>query len=235
MQNAPLPAAVLFDMDGTLVDSEPYWIESEMALAERDGGAWTYEDGLSLVGNALTASAQALRARGGVRGTDEEIVDDLVAGVLERMRGHGVHWRKGARELIASLRAADVPCALVTMSYRVLAEAVAEDLPAGSFSVIVAGDDVTHGKPHPEPYLTAAARLGVDIRDCIGIEDSPTGIASVEASGARAIAVPFVVHVPTAPGRSRFSGPADIRLDDLRAILTGSVIDRWEPGTHPHA
>lgn len=230
-----LPAAVLFDLDGTLVDTEPYWIESEMALVERDGGSWTYEDGLSLVGNALTASAQHLRARGGVKGTDEEIVDDLVAGVLERIQTRGVQWRSGARELLAELRAHNVPCALVTMSYRVLADAVVAQMPQGTMSVIVAGDDVTHGKPHPEPYLTAAARLGVDIAQCIGIEDSPTGAASVEASGARLIAVPFLVHLDPAPGRNRFNALSAISMDSLRAIMSGETIDLWvQPQTPMH-
>lgn len=215
-------------MDGTIVDTEEYWIESEMALVERDGGSWTHEDGLSLVGSALTHSAQELRRRAGVRGTDEEIVDALVAGVHQRILEHGVHWRTGARELIARLREQNVPCALVTMSYRVLAEAVAAQLPAGSFTVVIAGDDVTHGKPHPEPYLKAAERLGVDIEQCIGVEDSPTGVASVEASGARVIAVPYLVHVPAAAGRSRFPSLARITDEDIASVLAGQCIDRWE-------
>lgn len=228
-----LPAAVLFDMDGTIVDTEPYWIESEMALVERDGGSWTYEDGLALVGSALTKSAQVLRERGGVKGTDNEIVDDLVAGVHARIMANGVHWRSGARELLATLHSLNIPCALVTMSYRVLAEAVAAQLPAGTLSVIVAGDAVTHGKPHPEPYLKAAELLGVDIAQCIGIEDSPTGIASVEAAGARAIAVPYLVHVDAAPDRNRFSSLTDVSLDDIANILGGATIDRWEQHEHP--
>lgn len=222
-------------MDGTIADTEEYWIESEMALVERDGGSWTHEDGLSLVGSALTHSAQELRRRAGVQGTDEEIVDALVRGVHERIVEHGVHWRTGARELIARLHEQGVPCALVTMSYRVLAEAVAAQLPEGSFSAIVAGDDVTHGKPHPEPYLLAARRLGVDITRCIGVEDSPTGVASVEASGARVIAVPYLVHVPPAPGRSRFPSLARIDDEDIAAVLDGATIDRWqqpEDGAH---
>ena len=229
-----LPAAALFDMDGTIVDTEPYWIDAEMALVERDGGSWTYEDGLALVGSALTKSARVLRERGGVRGTDEEIVNDLVAGVHARIVADGVHWRSGARELLATLRSLEVPCALVTMSYRVLAEAVAAQLPAGTMSVIVAGDAVTQGKPHPEPYLKAAELLAVDIRQCIGVEDSPTGIASVEASGARAIAVPYLVHVDAAPQRNRFSSLTDISLTDIADILGGATIDRWEQYEHAH-
>ena len=215
-------------MDGTIVDTEPYWIESEMRLVERDSGTWTYEDGLSVVGFALTTSAQVLRERGGVKGSDEEIVADLISGVLHLIETKGVRWRKGALALMASLVEAGVPCALVTMSYRNLAEAVVRQLPAGTMSVIVAGDAVTHGKPHPEPYRTAAAALGVDITQCVGIEDSPTGIASVEASGAQSIAVPYLLQVDAAPNRSRFTSMADISLDDLRAVCSGITIDRWE-------
>lgn len=233
MQQSPLPAAVLFDMDGTIVDTEPYWIESEMRLVERDSGTWTYEDGLSVVGFALTASAQVLRERGGVIGSDEEIVADLVSGVLHLIETKGVRWRKGALALMAALVDAGVPCALVTMSYRNLAEAVVRQLPAGTMSVIVAGDAVTHGKPHPEPYLTAAAALGVDITKCVGIEDSPTGIASVEASGAHAVAIPYLLNVDSAEGRSRFTSMTDITLDDLRTVCSGTTIDCWER-TEPH-
>ena len=228
MQQSPLPAAVLFDMDGTIVDTEPYWIESEMRLVDRDGGTWTYEDGLSVVGFALTASAKVLRERGGVIGTDAEIVADLVAGVLDLIETKGVRWRNGALALMAALVEAGVPCALVTMSYRNLAEAVVRQLPAGTMSVIVAGDAVTHGKPHPEPYLTAAAALGVDITHCVGIEDSPTGIASVEASGAHAVAIPYLLQVDAAAGRSRFTSMTDITLDDLRTVCAGTTIDRRE-------
>jgi HAD superfamily hydrolase (TIGR01509 family) len=222
----------LFDMDGTIVDTEPYWIESEMRLVERDGGTWTYQDGLSVVGFALTASAQVLRERGGVKGSDEEIVAQLVAGVLGLIESKGVRWRKGALELMAAVSSAGIPCALVTMSYRNLAEAVVQQLPEGTMSTIIAGDAVTQGKPHPEPYLKAAEALGVDIRQCIGIEDSPTGVTSVESSGAHVIAVPYLLHVDAAPNRSRFTSMADISLDDLRAVCSGITIDRWEHHAH---
>lgn len=215
-------------MDGTLVDSEGYWIATEMALVERDGGTWTHEDGLSLIGSGLKHSAGVLRERGGVKGSDEEIVDDLVAGVAALIREHGVVWRPGAREFLASARAADIPLALVTMSYRVLAETIAAQLPEGTFHAVIAGDSVTYGKPHPEPYLTAASAIGVDIRGCIGIEDSPTGLASVEASGARAIGVPCLLEIPAAAGRSRLASLADLSVSDLRDIAAGHVIDRLD-------
>ncbi len=223
-----LPAAVLCDMDGTLVDSEDYWIATEIQLVQRNGGTWTHEDGLGLIGSSLKHSAGVLRTRGGVIGSDEEIIGDLVAGVSALMREHGVVWRPGAREFLASAREAEIPLALVTMSYRVLAETVAAELPEGTFHAVIAGDSVKRGKPHPEPYLAAASAIGVDIRACIGIEDSPTGLAAVEASGARAIGVPCLVEIPAAAGRSRLASLMELTVNDLRSIAAGDVIDRLE-------
>ena len=228
MQHNPLPAAVLFDLDGTIVDSEPYWIAVEMELAARDGGQWSHADGLSLIGNDLDSSAEVLRERGGIRGTNEEIIADLIAGVQRHNRESGIRWRPGALALIETLREADVPCAIVTMSYRSLADAVIEALPEGSIAAVVTGDEVTHGKPHPEPYLRAAAMLGVDPTHCVGIEDSHTGLTSVEAAGVRAIGVPFLLHLHAAPGRSRVASLADLTLDDLRDIAAGLPIDHIE-------
>lgn len=224
-ERGPLPDAVLWDMDGTLVDTEPYWFAAEMALAERHGGTWTAEDGLALIGHELTETARALRSRAGVVGSDEEIVDDLVSHVVGEVRANGVPWRPGARELLVALQEAGVPCALVTMAYASLAHAVVEAAPVGAFLEVVTGDAVVHGKPHPEPYLTAADRLGVDVRDCVAIEDSSTGLASAEAAGARVIAVQLFVPIPPAPGRSRLARLDQVGLDDLRRVRAGEVID----------
>ena len=221
-----LPAAVLWDMDGTIIDTEPYWITAEIELAERDGGTWTHEDGLTLIGNAIPLSAQILRERAGVQGTIDEIVDELIRRVGKQMREHGLPWQPGARELLASLRGAGVPCALVTMSYTLLAEILCELLPAGTFAAVVTGDMVTHGKPHPEPYLRAAELLGVDITQCVAIEDSPTGIASAEAAGARVIGVPHFVPIDAKPGRNRLRSLADADLELVQFVRNGGVVDR---------
>jgi HAD superfamily hydrolase (TIGR01509 family) len=197
----PLPTAVLWDMDGTLVDTEPYWIEEEYALVAAHGGAWSDADARKLVGNDLITSANYLRDVGGVRLAPEQIVEHLLERVTERVRAH-IPWRPGARELLAELNAADVPCAMVTMSYRSLAQAVVESLPAGSFRTVVAGDDVTHGKPHPEPYLTAAARLGFEPERCVAIEDSLTGVLSAQAARVPVLAVEHLIPIPPAPGRT---------------------------------
>lgn len=222
---APLPDAVLWDMDGTLVDTERYWIAAELALAERDGGTWTAADGLSLVGSSLTYAAQQLRARAGVRGTDAEIVDDLLDRVIEQVRTHGVPWRPGALEMLRALGDAGVPNALVTMSYASLAAEVVAAAGVGAFRVVVTGDIVTRGKPDPEPYLVAADRLGVDPARCVAIEDSTAGVASAEAAGARVIGVQLLVPIPPAPGRSRLAQLDQIGLEDLRRVAAGEVID----------
>lgn len=223
-----LPAAVLWDMDGTIIDTEPYWIDAEIALAERDGGTWTHDDGMTLIGKALPESAEILRARAGVRGTNDEIVDDLVTQVGVALRKHGADWQPGARELLAELRSADIPCALVTMSYRSLADILVELLPPGTFDVVVTGDMVTHGKPHPEPYATAARLLGVSPDQCIAIEDSPTGVASAEAAGARVIGVPHFVQIDATPRRSRVASLTQLSLDVIARISAGETIDLIE-------
>ena len=196
-----LPAAVLWDMDGTLVDTEPYWIECERRLVAEYGHEWTDEDAHALVGSSLLVSAAYIRNRGRVPLEPAEIVERLLAGVIEEVRRH-VPFRPGALELLDALVELEVPCALVTMSYRSLAGAVVDALPPGRFGVVVAGDDVTHGKPHPEPYLTAAARLGVPPEACVAIEDSPTGVASAVAAGVPTLAVEHLLPISPGPLRT---------------------------------
>jgi HAD superfamily hydrolase (TIGR01509 family) len=188
-------------MDGTLVDTEPYWIEEEFELVAEYGGSWTEEHARNLVGNDLIVSANYIRDRGGVTLSPEQIIDRLLARVVARVEVH-LPWRPGARSLLASLVAAGVPCALVTMSYQVLAQAVVAALPTGSFRTVVAGDDVAHGKPHPEPYLMAAERLGVQPEACVAIEDSLTGVTSAEAAKVPTLAVEHLIEIPPAAGRT---------------------------------
>ena len=195
---APRPAAVLWDMDGTLVDTEPYWIECEYELVAEFGGHWSQEKAHSLVGNDLRVSAAILRDQGGVDLPIDDIVNRLLDGVIARVRRR-VPWRPGAKETLAALRKAEVPCALVTMSWKRFADAVVSSLPPGTFAVVVTGDEVTNGKPHPEAYLTAARLLGVRPKQCVAVEDSPTGVRSAVAAGCRTFAVPNVVDIE--PGR----------------------------------
>lgn len=188
---------MLWDLDGTIVDTEPMWMDAEHRLAADHGATWTDEDGLQLVGNALPDAAVYIKQRLGLSWTPEQIVDHLVDQIVTALQGE-VPWRPGATDLIEALRAESVPQALVTMSYARIADVLVESL---GFDAVVTGDSVTHGKPHPEPYLKAAELLGVDPADCLAIEDSPTGAASANAAGCTVLAVPHVVAVPEAERR----------------------------------
>lgn len=190
-----LPAAVLWDMDGTLVDTEPYWMASEQELVASFGGAWTHDDGLLLVGLGLWNSAEILRSHGVAMEADE-IVQWLTDRVQRKLDEEGVPWRPGARELLEELRGRGIPTALVTMSVRRMAEQIAGHIPFPAFDVIVSGDEVDAPKPAPDPYLKAAGLLGVDVRDAVAIEDSLVGLASAVEAGATAIGVPHIVPLP---------------------------------------
>jgi len=205
-----LPAAVLWDMDGTLVNTEPYWVTAETDLIHQHGGDWTHEEAMELVGSGLWHSARVIQAKG-VTLTEDEIIDHLTDRVMEQLVEFGIPWRPGARELLTELRDSGVPTALVTMSINRMAHHVADRLGFLGFDVVVAGDEVTNAKPHPEPYLRGAELLGVDISESLAIEDSPTGIASAAAAGALVVGVPFMLpledagaHVvwPTLEGRT---------------------------------
>lgn len=211
------PAAVLWDMDGTLVDTEPYWMATEVELAAEVGGTWTHEDAMRLVGNDLLSSGRYLQQRLGLPGTPEEIVEQLLDGVVERVE-HAVPWCGGARELLVALHDAGIPCGLVTMSYQRFVAPILQQLPPETFSVVVTGDAVANGKPHPEPYLTAAAALGVDPPDCVAIEDSGTGATSAEAAGCTVLVVPNHVEVPVGPRRVFRDTLAGLTPADLGAL-----------------
>ncbi|WP_019878215.1 HAD family hydrolase [Sporichthya polymorpha] len=196
MTIARLPAAVLWDMDGTLVDTEPYWIECEYALVESYGGTWSDELAHAQVGNDLIDTGRAIAEHGGVPLEPIEIVERLLDGVVERVRAR-LPWRPGARELLEELHARRVPCALVTMSWRRFAEAVVDSVP-DRFAALVTGDEVDRPKPYPDPYLVAARMLGQDPARCLAIEDSPKGVASAVAAGVPTLAVQN--FVPLSPG-----------------------------------
>lgn len=212
-----LPAAVLWDMDGTLVDTEPYWMATESALAEEYGATWTHEDAMHLVGNDLLTSGRYIKQRMGLPQSAEEIVEMLLDGVVARVQ-HAVPWCPGARELLLALHDAGVPCGLVTMSYQRFVAPIVEHLPPETFRVIVTGDLVEYGKPHPEPYLTAAASLGVDPANCVAIEDSDTGATSAAAAGCRVLVVPNHVTVPAGERRVFRTSLEGLAPADLAAL-----------------
>lgn len=189
-----LPAAVLWDMDGTLVDTEPYWMAAEGPLVESFGGEWTHEKSLELVGLGLDDAARVLQ-RAGVRLAVPEIVDRLTDEVRASLRREGVPFRPGARQLLRDLRDAGVRTALVTMSLRRMATEIVELIDFEAFDLVIGGDDVPRPKPFPDPYLQACEALGVAPGQCVAIEDSPNGARSAVAAGVTTIGVPNVVSL----------------------------------------
>jgi len=170
------------------------------------------------VGFDLLDGAVELRDRGGVRLEPVEIVERLLDGVIA-MAAAELPWRAGARELLAECARTGIPCALVTMSWRRLADAVLAAAPTGSFAASITGDEVIRGKPDPEPYLAAAAALGADPSACVAIEDSPTGVASAMGAGCATLGVPHVVPLTAVPGLTIVESLADVALADLRALV----------------
>jgi HAD superfamily hydrolase (TIGR01509 family) len=211
------PNAVLWDMDGTLVDTEPYWMECEYALAAKYGGRWSDEDCMAVVGGDLLDSAEYMRVHMGIDRTPLQIVEELLDNVTVMVEQE-IPWRPGARELLAELRELAVPCALVTMSWRRFVEPVLRALPDGSFDALVCGDEVSHGKPAPEPYLRAAELLGFAPEVTLAIEDSPTGATSAEAAGCRVLVVPNHVTVPTGGRRVLRESLVGLRASDLARL-----------------
>jgi len=206
-----MPAAVLWDLDGTLVDSEETWrVVAEGMLADV-GLTMSPELGEALIGADMEV-AGTLLGRAGLPGAPAAIAGRLVADVTRLLEADPPPFRPGARDALATLVAAGVPLALVTMSYRAQAEIVVAGLPIGTFAAVVAGDEVERGKPDPEAYLAAATALGVDARDCVAVEDSVPGATAAVAAGAATISlsgpglVPgLAAHWDTLVGRT----PAD--------------------------
>lgn len=218
----PLPQAVLWDLDGTLIDSEPLWMAAEASLMAEFGIEWTHEDAMSLVGNALPVSAEIMRSHG-VPLENRQVIDRLIGEVMDGLR-RDVPWRAGARELLVSLQQAGVPQALVTMSEAVMAEAVVQGLGFDPFSVRVTGDVVRNGKPHPEPYLTAVAQLEeshgpLDPQQVVAVEDSRPGTASAMAAGLVTVAVPLHVPLEPNPGLHLLKDLDGVTSQDLARIV----------------
>ena len=213
--------AVLWDMDGTIVDTEPYWIAAEHALVEAHGGTWSHGQAMQLVGQSLTYSAGILQ-NAGVDLDAREIIDTLTAEVIRGVQRR-VPWRPGARELLDELHQAGVRCALVTMSEGPLAREIVASLPKPYFEFVVTGDTVTQGKPHPEAYLTAVELLqdadpDLAIGHCIALEDSAPGVAAAVASGVSTVAIPHIVPIPDDPRHTTWDSLAGRTVAELVAI-----------------
>ncbi|WP_378146379.1 HAD family hydrolase [Cnuibacter sp. UC19_7] len=214
---APLPAAVLWDMDGTIVDTEPYWMSVQGEMVRAHGGEWTSEAAQTLIGQGMDHSARLLQEFG-VDLPEDEIIQAATDGVIAHIRTE-VPWRPGAVELLQELRTRGVRTALVTMSIGRMAHEVVDSIPFDAFDLVVSGDEVEHSKPHPEPYLAAARALGVDVADCVAIEDSVAGVTSAVAAGAATVGVQHMLNLDDTGATAIWSTLAGRTVDDLTIVL----------------
>lgn len=212
----PQPQAVLFDMDGILVNSEPLWFEAESEVMARLGGSWGDGDQHVLVGGSMEVTVAYLLAKG-TRQVDPATVERWLIGFMtDMLSGRPLPVMPGAPELVSEVVAAGLPYGLVTSSERVIMDAVLAGFGI-PFPVTVCADDVSACKPDPEGYLLAAEKLAVNPARCVVIEDSRNGVAAAEAAGCLAVAVPSVVPIPAAPGRVVVSSLAELSLPRLQA------------------
>ncbi|ARP73947.1 hydrolase [Streptomyces pluripotens] len=205
--------AVLFDMDGTLVDTERLWWEAVEQVA---GRPLTEADQPDVLGRPVEYTAVWLSAATGR--PEADLAAELHREFTERVRTQIVP-RPGALDLLAELAACGVPTALVTASPRAVADVVLDALGAGRFAASVTADDTARTKPAPDPYLAACRALGVDPAACVAVEDTETGVASAEAAGCAVLAVPSLAPIGAAPGRTVRESLAGVTAEDLRQLV----------------
>lgn len=210
--------AVLWDMDGTLVDTEPYWISAETELINQHGGHWRHDDALQLVGLGLWDSAHIIQ-NAGVDLSADEIVYHLSDEVRRQLREFGVPWRPGARELLQELRDTQVPTALVTMSLRPMAEEVVAQAGFDAFDLLITGDEVAEPKPHPAPYLAAIEALEIDPLHTVAIEDSLAGLSSARSAGLASLGVPHTISLDGGDAHALWDTLVGRNVSDLHDFL----------------
>ena len=210
---------MLWDYDGTIVDTQPIWMRVEKDIMASHGREWTDEQALAIVGTSGRAACQALIAAIGDPRLDVDEMDLLRSKmVAERVAAGTLAYRPGAPELLDGCRAAGVPCALVSASRRFVVEAGLSRMPDW-FAVTLSGEDFTGQKPDPEGYLLAAERLGVRPEHCLVVEDSVSGCAAGRASGAAVLAVPCMTPLDPHPGQVIRRSLAEVAVADLPAIF----------------
>ncbi|MBT1035030.1 HAD family phosphatase [Canibacter sp. lx-45] len=217
MSHPTKPAALLWDMDGTIIDSHSIWNTAADEILARYDARLTEASRRQLVGATLLEGAKIFQAHGVALPT-EQIIADQTGRVSEICARGEFPWRPGARELLAQAVAAGIPNVLVTMAFRNVVSNVRKLLPLNTFTEIICGDDVTHGKPHPEAYLAGAAKIGVSITSCVAFEDSLPGIHSATAAGAVTIGVKYLADITAAGAHLVLPSLQDFTLE--RVITT---------------
>lgn len=212
--------AVLFDMDGTLLDSEKVWDVALDDLAAWLGGTLSPAARASMIGSSLRRSVGIVHADLDVD-ADPARSGAFLTDRTTELFGTELTWQPGARELLAAVHDAGIPAALVTSTYRALTEIALDTLGRHYFTATVCGDEVAHPKPSADPYLRAAALVGAAVRACVAIEDSPLGVASAEAAGCAVLAVPSEVVIEPAATRTVRASLVGLSVADLTALLPG--------------
>ena len=210
--------AVLFDMDGTLINSEPYWLIAETELMSRFGHAWSDFDQAYCIGGPLPKVGAYMSQLAGGAADPHFFEKELVRLVAEQF-SQGLEFMPGAEELVHDLLAAQIPMALVSASPRLLVDSAIALLPPGTFISSISNQDVRVSKPDPESYLLAASHLGVDITRCLVLEDSKTGIDAGLASGAVVIGIPHIITYPPSRRLHLRSDLIGLTADHIKEIF----------------
>lgn len=209
--------AVLFDLDGTVVDSEPLWADAMRLIAADLGGTLTQEVLARTTGLSVPASVDLMLAELGSDRSPQEVTRQLLERAAE-VFAQELMWQPGAQELVDALRADGVTTALVTSSPRIIVDVAMQRLGAHRFDLSVCGDEVTAPKPDPTPYLLAMQRLGRPAAECLAVEDSPSGTEAAVAAGIPVLVVPSEVPVPEGPGRVFTASLLEATVDELRHL-----------------
>ena len=212
--------AVLFDMDGLLVDTEPLWFDVELEVMAKLGGEWTQADQSAVLGSPSAMAARYMIQRSGAGTDPAEVVRWMDDGIVRRVREQ-VTILPGAVALLGDLHAAGVPCGLVSASVRRMVDAVLARVGAAHFAVTISGDDVSRNKPDPEPYLKAIAALDADPSRCVVLEDSPNGVAAGLAAGCQVVAVPHAATIQPAERLRVVESLAEVSAKSLEALVGG--------------
>lgn len=221
--------AVLFDMDGTVVDTDAHWLAAEQATFAHFDRPWTQQDHAALLGVPVVPATQYMVRRLEGAATFDEVRQLMMGTLVDLLRTHDIPWRPGAQELISDLRYHGIATGLVTASRVPLVTAVFPDVAALGFDVVVTGDDVPVTKPDPAPYLLAMDRLAASSATAVAVEDSPTGVASARAAGLATVVVPHVVSIEATAGVIPVGDFADVTVAFLRQIVdpaAGEASDR---------
>jgi len=208
--------AVLFDMDGLFIDSEPDWHDAESSIMKSNGYDWAPQDQLQCLGGPLTRVTEYMSKCLDGRKSPDQLGQLIVDEMVRRLSGQ-VAKMPGAIEFSRKVAEANIPQALVSASPRVIVDAVLTGMTEKYFAKSVASGDIERTKPFPDPYLHAAKLLGVDIEKCIIFEDSPTGLTAARASGAFVVGIPHYVVVEEEARLKIIKSFSEIGLEDLES------------------